>query len=90
MNSEALEIFRNNLLIQLAGASTMGLTAKTLRLGARLAGISVDGDDDVLAEVQYLIDKQFAASCVKAMSPENQRWRITADGRDYLATQGLL
>jgi len=88
MNAEVREILRNNLLIQLANASTMGLTLKTLRLGASLAGIGVD-DESIKAEVAYLADKGFADPVAKAMSPENQRYRIHAAGRDYLATQGL-
>ncbi|HSI11764.1 MAG TPA: hypothetical protein VK961_06950 [Chthoniobacter sp.] len=55
MNSEVLEIFRNNLLIQLGQASNMGLTRKTLLLGAKLAGIPAD-EDQTRNEVQYLVD----------------------------------
>jgi len=88
MNSEALEIFRNNLLLQLGQASNMGLAPKTLAIGAHLAGIPA-GVDEVKSELQYFVDKGFAELCQKSLSPENQRYRIHANGRDYLATQGL-
>jgi hypothetical protein len=88
MNAEVREILRNNLLLQLASASTMGLTVKTLALGAHAAGLPAEAET-VRAEVEYLHDKGLLIDAVKTISPENRRHRITADGRDYLATQNL-
>jgi hypothetical protein len=37
-------------------------------------------------EIQYLIDKKLIAPVDKVISPENVCVRITADGRDWMAT----
>lgn len=42
----------------------------------------------VADEIQYLADKGLLVEENKLVSPENKFWRTTADGRDYLATQG--
>lgn len=42
----------------------------------------------VAAEIQYLKDKKLLVADEKAVSPEVKLYRATADGRDYLATQG--
>lgn len=44
--------------------------------------------EQVADEIQYLADKGLLVEENKLVSPENKFWRTTADGRDYLATQG--
>jgi len=46
-------------------------------------------EEALAAEVQYLVDKGFLRAAEKAISPENKAWHVTADGRDWLAEQGL-
>jgi hypothetical protein len=88
MTTTERELFRNTLLIQLEFASKMGLPIATLVNGAKIAGFPIDSKD-AEKELDYLVDKTFAEETTRAVSPENKRWRITASGRDYLATQGL-
>lgn len=40
----------------------------------------------ISAEMEYLADKGFVAPVEKQISPENRAWRITAAGRDQLAS----
>lgn len=89
MNTITREFLRNNLLIQLAAGGERGLALSTLALGARVAGFRIEKDDELKPELAYLVDKGLAANVSKALSPENGRTRITADGRDYLAQEGL-
>jgi hypothetical protein len=44
---------------------------------------------EVESEMLYLTDKGLAEETTKILSPENQAWRITAAGRDFLATLGI-
>ena len=88
ITSEQRELLRHAILLQLERASSMGLPVGTLRLGARMAGHDVDAEH-IKTELQYLEDQRLVEPTTKTISPENRRHRITADGRDYLATQGL-
>ena len=45
-------------------------------------GLTVEG---LKAELIYLADKGLVAKLPKVISPENEAWRITASGRDFLA-----
>ena len=60
----------------------LGITALIHMLGAYG---TVGAPDDVRFEVYYLHDKGFLTPVDKAISPENQCWRITAEGRDWVA-----
>lgn len=46
------------------------------------------GHDELVAQLQYLVDRKLIAEVEKLISPENKRWRITADGMDFIAKQG--
>ena len=43
------------------------------------------GAAQLQAELLYLADKSLLTTIVKPISPENEAWRITAPGRDFLA-----
>lgn len=88
MTSAAREILRQNLLQQLAAVSPQALPLAPLSVGARIGGFTVTVDV-LVAELAYLVDKRLAVEADKHLSPENKEWRITADGRDYLAMHGL-
>lgn len=88
MTATTRELLRNNLLIQLNAGGDQGVAFSTLKLGVRVASFRVE-EQDILDELAYLRDKGLAANVLKTLSPENVRVRITADGRDYLAAEGL-
>lgn len=89
MNPALRELLRNGLLLQLAAYPPRGLTFGTIAIGVRIAGFRVT-DEEIAAEITYLQDKGLATALDKTISPENRRIRITAAGRDHLATEGLL
>ncbi len=90
MNADTRELFRQNLIAQLAtnGVAGVGLKPVMLKVGARVGGFE-PSDEELDAELLYLSDKGFVVAVAKAISPEMKRWRITADGRDYAAQEGL-
>lgn len=88
MNSTTREFLRNNLLIQLNAGGPNGVAFSTIKMGVRLASFRVS-DDEIHEELAYLRDKGLAVDADKTLSPENVRTRITAEGRDYLAKEGL-
>lgn len=65
-----------------------GVPVRYLRTALIAEGHRLE-EQEVGAEVQYLADKQLVAETTKILSPENQAWRITAAGRDFVAAQGL-
>jgi hypothetical protein len=40
-------------------------------------------------ELEYLSDKGLIAEVDKTVSPENRAWKITANGRDFLARKAV-
>ncbi|MBI5689263.1 MAG: hypothetical protein HZC55_04140 [Verrucomicrobia bacterium] len=89
MNSAETEQLRVCLLQALRQVAGTELPLATLLLGARLAGFRASDERAVAAELSYLEDKRLVVQAGKAVSPENREWRITAEGRDYLATRGF-
>jgi hypothetical protein len=89
MNADTLKLFRINLLIQARASSHLGLTINELLVGAKAQGHSAATPDDVRDELQYLIDKRFIEKVPAEVSPEVESFRITAPGRDHLATSGI-
>jgi len=88
MTPEQRELFRISLLRVLdANRSQFGFGLTALATLVLRFGFKV-GPDDVEPEIIYLEDKGFVTLIGKAISPENRTWRITADGRDYLASNG--
>jgi len=89
MTPEQKELFRLALLRVLdANASeTFGLRQNAIQSFLVMQGFRNAPADDVRAELAYLEDKRFVARVGKQISPENTCWRITADGRDFLAQQ---
>lgn len=63
----------------------MGMGAGLLLQMARSEGRSELTRAEVLAELQYLSDKGFVADVAKSISPENRCYRITGQGRDFIA-----
>lgn len=86
MNPLQRENYRRALLLVLdANASPYGVGLPALRLLVQHYGF-YPTDVDTLAELTYLTDKGFITEVAKQMSPENRLHRITAAGRDFLAS----
>ena len=88
MNAEIRELVRGGILTTLQRSGKYHPTPKTLHLGLKQAGYAVT-IEEVEEELVYLADKKFVETAVKAISPENRQYRITAAGRDFLAEEGL-
>ncbi len=88
MNPKQRENLRLLILSTINMARGYGVPMDGIRMGLPPQMRQLD-DDDLRAEVQYLIDKGFVALEGKVISPENREWKITAEGRDFLATEGL-
>ena len=89
MNATHRELLRQAMLQALVPVPVgLGLSAPGLRIQVIAVGHTVP-EADVAAELQYLADKGLVAPLAKTLSPENRLWRITAEGRDLLASLGL-
>ena len=66
-------------------ASTRGMGAALLMQMARNEGRPDLDAATVGAELQYLSDKDLIRTEAKTISPELRVWRITAEGRDFVA-----
>ena len=86
MNSEKREAFRIALLrVMDANHTHYGLGLPALNELASAFGFPRVSTREVEREILYLEDKCYVVQLVKPISPENRAWRITAQGRDYLA-----
>jgi hypothetical protein len=86
MNTEQRELFRLALLRVLdANHTRFGLSLSALGHLVATFGFPNPQLRQLERELQYLEDKSHVASMVKSVSPENAAWRITAEGRDYIA-----
>lgn len=89
MTAEQREQLRLSLLRFLeANGTRFGLATSLLVQMARSEGRPELERAEVVSELTYLEDKTFLAPVLKGISPENPAWRITAEGRDFLATAG--
>jgi hypothetical protein len=83
------ELYRAALLRVLdANETQWGLSAEVLAVHVAAYGFKGRGVEIAATELRYLQDKGFVDLPGKAISPENQTWRITAAGRDWLAQNG--
>ncbi|MBI5771906.1 MAG: hypothetical protein HZA93_29305 [Verrucomicrobia bacterium] len=89
MSPAELERLRFRLLETLREVAGTELPVSTLLQAARLAGFRSAEPATIAAELSYLADKGFVAAADKALSPEMREWRVTAAGRDYLASRGI-
>ena len=89
MNPDKRELYRAALLRVLdANETQWGLSAPVLAVHVAVFGFRGQGAELASTELRYLQDKGFVKTPSKAISPENQTWRITAAGRDWLAQNG--
>jgi len=87
MTASQREQIRLSTLRYCQSADHYGLAAPLLLQFIRSEGFRKLTPDQLRAEIRYLEDKTFLATIPKPISPENPAWRITAAGRDFLATQ---
>jgi len=86
MNAETRQLIRNSVLRMLEAAPVNGLAVSMLSIGLQSRGLRDITDDEIKAELQYLADKGFVVRTKQNISPELSPWRITAEGRDELAS----
>jgi hypothetical protein len=84
---EQREQIRLSILRYCEAADQYGLAATLLHQFLRNEGWRGLTAERLELELVYLADKSFLAPVLKPISPENRAWRITAAGRDFLATQ---
>lgn len=75
------------ILLLCAAKAPQGLTIELARVWLRGRGVEATVEE-IAAEIAYLVDKDFMKPVEKRLSPEIRAWRITADGRDFLAEEG--
>jgi hypothetical protein len=86
---EQLRLSLLRFLLPTAALTKYGVSALLLTQEARAEGRSHLAEAEVCLELHYLQDKGLVEPIKKALSPENQMWRITANGRDFAAEGGL-
>lgn len=88
MNARTRENLRILILTALHAARPYGVELEPLRLALppHLRGIE---EADLRVEIDYLVGKGLAAVESKKISPENRAWKLTAEGTDFLAMEGL-
>jgi hypothetical protein len=69
-----------------ANLSRYGLSVTAFKLHVSNLGFPEVSLEQLRPEIDYLVEKELMAAVAKHLSPENQLWRITAQGRDFLAT----
>lgn len=89
LSPEQREQVRLTILRYCESADQFGLAAALLLQFIRSEGFRGLTTDRLHAELVYLADKSFLVPVAKPISPENHAWRITAAGRDFLATQNI-
>jgi hypothetical protein len=89
MTTTQREQIRLSLLRYCDAAGQFGLADALLLQFLRSEGFRALTAAQLRAEMLYLADKSFLMAVPKLISPENEAWRITASGRDFLAAQKL-
>lgn len=89
MNAASRELLRHSLLAQLNSAAPYAVPVSTLKVYAVTMGFPKLTDQELAAELDYLNGKKLIEQHAKEISPENIRWKITAEGRDVAAKEGL-
>ncbi len=88
MNAKTRENLRILILTALHAARPYGVELEPLRLALppHLRGLEAE---DLRVELDYLVGKGLAEEAGKKISPENRAWKLTAEGTDFLAMEGL-
>ena len=70
-------------------ALDMGLATSILLQALRAEGLGRLRMEQLREELRYLEEKGLLKRKFKLLSPENEIWQLTADGRDFLAQGDL-
>jgi hypothetical protein len=87
LNTQQREQIRLSLLRYCGSAAQCGLATALLQQLLVSEGFRGLSAEQLRSELVYLADKGLVAALPKVISPENEAWRITAAGRDFLAGQ---
>lgn len=87
MTAETRKMARLTLLLA-ALSAPRGLAVELALVMLPGRGIAATADE-IRAEIGYLVDKGMLAPVDQKISPEQKFWRVTAEGRDHLAEEGL-
>lgn len=88
MDAATRQLFRYEILRQLADATPLALRSNAVAIVATSRGFSATSQA-VEAELAYLKDKGLVTTTDHPISPELLDYRITAAGRDEAARLGL-
>ena len=88
MNATQRELFRIEILRTTANCAPQAATLRVLHTYLRPVFLKTT-EAEIEVEVQYLVGKGLLTPAAKTLSPENKAWHVSADGRDFLAEQGL-
>jgi hypothetical protein len=88
MTAQQREQARLSLLRYCGSAADYGLAGPLLLQSLHNEGLRGLTAAEMRSELVYLADKGLVARLPKLISPENEAWRITAAGRDFLAGMG--
>lgn len=90
MNAQQRELLRQAVLTVLEANNTrFGLGVDAIAFHAKGYGFPALDRATLEPELEYLQEKELIAEVTKTLSPENRVWKITAAGRDFLATSGV-
>lgn len=89
LTPELQEDLRIAVLRAIQASGRIGCAEGHLATAARAAGFVPEHCNSAVDQTYYLLDKGLIALVDKQISPEVRRWRITAAGTDFLASQGF-
>lgn len=90
MNPRQRELFRNALLVAISDfPASYPPSVHLLKQEVTRHGFVGIEEAEITTELVYLADKGLVVEDKKLVSPENKNFRLTAEGRDYLAEKGL-
>lgn len=84
MSTVDREKLRRALLLAAEASAPYGVALPLFVLGALDFGLHPERVE-IEKELAYLEDKGLIERVEKKISPENRMWRLTAEGRDYVA-----
>jgi hypothetical protein len=86
--AKQLEELRTYILIRAAEAGPDGITLDLLLLSSKLQGFACEVLN-IRAECQYLVDLKYLAEIENTLCKGQRKFRIFANGRDYLEKHGF-
>jgi hypothetical protein len=87
MNQATIEQLRIRIVLLVEATRSIGMGFDGLCITLRQAGYKFQNDDELRSEVDYLVEKGLIRLHKedRRIGPPAERYKITADGRDWLA-----